>query len=988
MAGASLATVWVDVVPSTSSVADGVVNGIKSAGPAVDGATRGMWDRMSSGMVTSLKVGAVAAGAGIAAGIGATVAKGFDRLVGIDTARAKLTGLGHDAGSVDQIMKSALDSVKGTAFGLGDAAGVAASAVAAGIAPGEELTRSLSLVGDAAAIAGTDMGSMGAIFNKVASSNKMQMDVANQLMDAGIPIMQLVADQMGVTAEEAVKMASEGKVSFETFQNAVEAGMGGAAGVLGQNSFMGAVDNVWAAVSRVGAAFLDAGGKGGGLFSQLKPLMADFTGMLDGITPIAEELGTKFGKFFGDTITELRGGITAFGAAWTAFDGDITSSGFPGFMEWLAFVSRTVWTEMSGGIAAFKAAWIANDGDITSSGFPGFMEAAAFTIRQLVDYVKMLDFSSWDGFVASLGSGQPALASIGSSFQTLAPAVGAFVTSLPDMAGAVGTLAASVLPLLAGALGFLADNIDTIIAWMPALVAGFVAWRVASSAFTAAQVAQAPVLLASNTLGLSRALIDMQVARSTAAATTAQVTNTAATNGGMLATVRSTASLVAQKVAMVATSVATKAAAAAQWLMNAAMSANPIMLVVLAIAALIAGLVWFFTQTELGQAIWTEFTRFLGEAWNNIVAVATTVFTFLGEFFTKVWNGIVTVVQFVWGLIVGYITWYINTVMLIITTVVTAIVTAWNWLWNGIVTAFNFVWNLIVLAVTTYINIVMTIITTILNVITTVWTNIWNGISMVISTVWGWIVTGVTAYINLVQTVITNVVNAISTTWNTVWGAISVFFMSLWGGIVRAVEGFVNEVQGRITQVTNFLQALPEQIMGFFTGIGEWLVESGKSLIQGFLDGISSAFEGAKGFVEDGLSSIRDLFPFSPAKEGPFSGRGWVAYSGLSVGETFGQSVASALNSEKSGVVSALGGIQSEFDQFDGSATASIGVDRFGDVAFARNAQRASYDFAAGESEFSSRGSGAQVNQYISGDGLPASAVAEVSAQKVAQLFR
>lgn len=61
--------------------------------------------------------------------------------------------------------------------------------------------------------------------------------------------------------------------------------------------------------------------------------------------------------------------------------------------------------------------------------------------------------------------------------------------------------------------------------------------------------------------------------------------------------------LLAQKVAMVATNVATKAAAAGQWLWNAAMSANPIGIVILAIAALVAGAIWFFTQTEVGRTI-------------------------------------------------------------------------------------------------------------------------------------------------------------------------------------------------------------------------------------------------------------------------------------------------------------------------------------------------------------------------------------------------
>lgn len=58
----------------------------------------------------------------------------------------------------------------------------------------------------------------------------------------------------------------------------------------------------------------------------------------------------------------------------------------------------------------------------------------------------------------------------------------------------------------------------------------------------------------------------------------------------------------------------TKSAAVAQWLLNAAMNANPITVAILAIAALVAALGWFFTQTKLGQQIVTD-------VWAGIVAV-------------------------------------------------------------------------------------------------------------------------------------------------------------------------------------------------------------------------------------------------------------------------------------------------------------------------------------------------------------------------------
>ena len=181
-------------------------------------------------------------------------------------------------------MNDALASVKGTAFGMGEAATTAAGAVAAGIKPGADLERTLKLVADASTIAGTDMGSMGAIFNKVASSNKVQMDTINQLHDAGVPALSLLADQMGVTAEEASKMASKGEIDFATFQAAIESGMGGAALASGE-TFSGAMDNVMASLGRMGEGLLK------GIFPDMKDGLG---GLLEAMAPleqVAREVG-------------------------------------------------------------------------------------------------------------------------------------------------------------------------------------------------------------------------------------------------------------------------------------------------------------------------------------------------------------------------------------------------------------------------------------------------------------------------------------------------------------------------------------------------------------------------------------------------------------------------------------------------------------------------------------------------------------------------
>lgn len=192
-----------------------------------------------------------------AAGVAtAAFSKGLSRVTGIDSAQAKLRGLGHDAAGVAAVMDSALASVKGTAYGLDAAVTTAASAVAAGVKPGKELTTVLTTIADTAAISGDSMESMGAIFNSVLAKGKLQGDDLMQLRARGIPVLQFVAEQAGVTTEAVAEMASEGNISFQMFHDAMQQYLGGSAQEMG-NTMVGAWNNMGAALGRLGAAVLD-----------------------------------------------------------------------------------------------------------------------------------------------------------------------------------------------------------------------------------------------------------------------------------------------------------------------------------------------------------------------------------------------------------------------------------------------------------------------------------------------------------------------------------------------------------------------------------------------------------------------------------------------------------------------------------------------------------------------------------------------------------
>lgn len=287
---AELAVAYISLVASTDKLASSITKGTSGLDSTLNKRGASMGTGLVAGLTAGLIGPALQLGGKLVSAITSPLSKGMGRLINLDNATAKLEGLGHSAESVQTIMDSALGAVKGTAFGLDEAAGVAASAVAAGVKPGADLQRTLSLVADASTIAGTSMGDMGAIFNKVAGTGKIQGEVIAQLGERGIPILQLLADEMGVSAEEVGKLASQGEIDFARFQNAMEKGMGGAALKSGE-TFEGAMANAQASLGRIGANFL------GPVFEELAPTLSALTGAMGPLEGVAADLGEKFGDF-------------------------------------------------------------------------------------------------------------------------------------------------------------------------------------------------------------------------------------------------------------------------------------------------------------------------------------------------------------------------------------------------------------------------------------------------------------------------------------------------------------------------------------------------------------------------------------------------------------------------------------------------------------------------------------------------------------------
>jgi tape measure domain-containing protein len=283
--------------------------------------------------------GAALVGGGIATLLGGALAKGFSRLTTIDDAQAKLKGLGMSTQQVALVMNSSLSAVKGTAFSMGEAVASSAILVASGVKPGTDLTRTLKLLADTATISGTSMDMLSDNFSDVAIAGHLTGESLQQLQDAGIPVVSFLSKSLGKSMQDVRKDIGAGKISFEEFQTAMEKGLGGAALASGK-TFGGAMDNIGAALGRLGANLL------GGAFSQLPTLMGNFTSTLDSLGPVAKNVGAIIGEVFVSKVVpvfkEITGSVQAFVGAFIAGDHDITSSGMPGFFEEVGFWARQV----------------------------------------------------------------------------------------------------------------------------------------------------------------------------------------------------------------------------------------------------------------------------------------------------------------------------------------------------------------------------------------------------------------------------------------------------------------------------------------------------------------------------------------------------------------------------------------------------------------------------------------------------------------------
>ena len=273
-----------------------------------------------------------------------------------------------------------------------------------------------------------------------------------------------------------------------------------------------------------------------------------------------------------------------------------------------------------------------------------------------------------------------------------------------------------------------------------------------------------------------------------------------------------------------------------------AMSANPIGIAIAAIAALTAGLVYFFTQTEMGRQIWQGFMDWFSGVWQSVAPVLT-----------EVWNGIVETATTVW-----------NNMMAVVAPIIQAVVDFIRSVWDGISLwwtenqgliqqTFTTVWNAIQTVIQTVMPIIQSIIETAMNILAPFIEATWNNICTVVTTVWELIKIAIQTAMDVISGIIKAVMAIINGDWGTAWNAIKGVGEAIWKGLSAAGKAIFDGFAQILSNIWNTIKSVASSAW-------EGLKSTVLGLIDGLVQGAQRAWESMKQGVSDLVSNVTSIF--------------------------------------------------------------------------------------------------------------------------------
>ena len=299
--------------------------------------------------------------------------------------------------------------------------------------------------------------------------------------------------------------------------------------------------------------------------------------------------------------------------------------------------------------------------------------------------------------------------------------------------------------------------------------------------------------------------------------------------------------------------------------------ANPIVLVIAAIAALVAGFIYLWNNCE-------EFRQFWINLWEKIKQVASAAWQAITTALSTAWQAISTAAQTVWNAIKQFFVGLWEGIKTVFTTAVTAIGTALTTAWTTITTAVTTAWTAISQFFTTLWEGIKTVFTTALTAIqtglSTAWTAIttaastaWNGIKTFLSTTWDNIKTKASQTWDNIKTKVGTTWDNIKTNTSTAMGNLKSNITTGWETIKTNVGTAMGNIKTNSINAWNAIKSTTTTVMGNIkSAVSNGLSavrNTASSLLNGVKNTFTSVFNGIKSHLSGVVSWLKGIFNFS-----------------------------------------------------------------------------------------------------------------------------
>lgn len=815
--GFNLGTAWIQISPSMKGLNEAIRRelGDTDTRPAEKKITTGL----GGAFQRAAKAGALALGAmgavGAALGFAGVAREAIAASDATDKFRNTLSFAGVAKGQIDALTKSTKKYADDTVYELSDIQNITAQLAANGVKGYDQLAEA---AGNLNAVAGGNaetFKSVGMVLTQTAGQGKLTTENWNQLADA-IPgasgkIQEALLKNSAYTGNFRDAMA-KGEITADEFNKAIlDLGFTDVAreAATSTSTIEGAWGNLQAALVTGGMDIVD----------KLKPAITDFMGVAaDGASKAFDYINTDL--------------MPALGSLWNLISG----KGYDGNLFGLASDSAVI-TALTN---------IRNTGEslynwVTGTLIPGVKSFFNLAVNGDFDG-NFFGVEEDSGLIDFILDTRDKIIDTWKYLQSdVIPGVKDFLASVVN---------SSFWSTLGGFFGSLIQN-KTV---LEAVVGGLIAWKTITAgislvAFTAQVIAN------------TRAFVASKIAKAQDLAET--IALKAMLAGDFLRSLvqqtvqiaRTTAAWVAQKSVLVASRVATGAYTAAQWLLNAALNANPISLIVVAIAALVAALVLAYNKSEtfrgIIEAAWSGIQSVIGvvvdwfqtylmpvfeAVWESIKiavwvvvtaiavyieafkavlqGIADFILTYVWPYIQQAWDGIKAGAQVLWGYMQQAWDGIKAAIQAVSDWVSSYIVPALGAAWNGIKAGADLLWSGIQAAWGGIKAAAATVVSWFQSYVQPVLGAVWNGIKAGadlllsgIRSVWDGIKLAASTVVSWFQTYVQPVLTA---TWNTITASARAFgsaISSVWNGIKSTISSVVSwmtsTVQSSMTSVAN-----------------------------------------------------------------------------------------------------------------------------------------------------------------------------------------